>query len=161
MMTWVEPAATFFDRIEATDHLFESMPSGRVIAFITSSTAEWFSRPFQAMQPRAPATTRRTSSTERSTRAIVSIASAVPAADVMAREDVFGITSPCAATIGTTIMVMRLPGMPPIECLSTTIGSSQVSFSANDVRTRASATTSAVDRLRVAETRNAATSRSA
>ena len=38
----------------------------------------------------------------------------------MARDDVFGIVSPCAATIGTTIMEVRFPGMPPIQCLSTT-----------------------------------------
>jgi hypothetical protein len=29
---------------------------------------------------------------------------------------------PCAATIGTTIMEVRLPGMPPMLCLSTTTG---------------------------------------
>ena len=41
----------------------------------------------------------------------------------MAREEVFGIGRPWAATIGTTIIEVRLPGMPPIQCLSTTIGS--------------------------------------
>ena len=41
----------------------------------------------------------------------------------MAREEVLGIGSPCAATIGTTIIEVRLPGMPPMQCLSTTIGS--------------------------------------
>jgi hypothetical protein len=30
---------------------------------------------------------------------------------------------PCAPTIGTAIIDVRLPGMPPIECLSTTIAS--------------------------------------
>ena len=45
----------------------------------------------------------------------------------MAREEVFGIGSPCAATIGTTIMDVRLPGIPPMQCLSTTIGSGHFS----------------------------------
>ncbi len=78
------------------------------------------------MQPRAASVTAsRISAASRSTRAIASIASAVPDADVIARDDVFGISRPNAATIGTTISVMRLPGTPPIECLSTTIGSPQ------------------------------------
>ena len=29
------------------------------------------------------------------------------------------MVSPCAATIGTTIMEVRLPGIPPMQCLST------------------------------------------
>jgi len=52
--------------------------------------------------------------------------SAVPAGEVIARDDVFGIVSPCAATIGTTIIEVRLPGIPPMQCLSTTIGLSHV-----------------------------------
>ena len=48
--------------------------------------------------------------------------SAVPAGEVIAREDVLGIVRPCAATIGTTIIDVRLPGIPPMQCLSTTIG---------------------------------------
>jgi hypothetical protein len=45
--------------------------------------------------------------------------SAVPAGEVMAREDVFGIVRPAAATIGTTSMLdLLLPGMPPMLCLS-------------------------------------------
>ena len=48
--------------------------------------------------------------------------SAVPAGEVIAREDVLGMVRPCAATIGTTIMEVRFPGMPPMQCLSTTIG---------------------------------------
>jgi len=35
----------------------------------------------------------------------------------MARHDVFGIVRPKAATIATTIGVVRLPGKPPTECL--------------------------------------------
>ena len=51
--------------------------------------------------------------------------SAVPAGEVIAREEVFGIVSPKAATIGTTMSVVRLPGNPPMQCLSTTSGLSQ------------------------------------
>lgn len=51
--------------------------------------------------------------------------SAVPAGEVMAREDVFGIVSPCAATIATTIGVVRFPGKPPTQCLSITGETSQ------------------------------------
>ena len=65
---------------------------------------------------------------------------------------------PCAATIGVTIRVMRLPGMPPIECLSATIGSSQCSGVEKPERTRASATTSSSLSERVAATRKAAIS---
>ena len=32
------------------------------------------------------------------------------------------MVSPWAATIGTTIMEVRFPGMPPMQCLSTTTG---------------------------------------
>lgn len=55
--------------------------------------------------------------------------SAVPAGLVIARDEVFGMTRPCEATIATTIGVVRLPGSPPTECLSTTIGASQASRS--------------------------------
>ena len=41
----------------------------------------------------------------------------------MALDDVFGIFKPRAATIGTTMGVVRLFGIPPMECLSTTIQS--------------------------------------
>ena len=33
------------------------------------------------------------------------------------------MVSPCAATIGTTIIEVRFPGIPPMQCLSTTMGS--------------------------------------
>ena len=54
--------------------------------------------------------------------------SAVPAGEVIARDDVFGIVRPCAATIGTTIIDVRFPGIPPMQCLSTTIGLFHPSF---------------------------------
>ena len=46
--------------------------------------------------------------------------SAVPAGEVMARDEVLGHRMPWAATMGTTSMEVRLPGMPPMQCLSTT-----------------------------------------
>ncbi len=52
--------------------------------------------------------------------------SAVPAGEVIALDDVFGMVSPNAATIGTIIKVVRFPGKPPTQCLSTTTFSSQV-----------------------------------
>ena len=46
--------------------------------------------------------------------------SAVPAGEVIARDEVLGHSMPWAATMGTTSMDVRLPGMPPMQCLSTT-----------------------------------------
>src|SRR5690606_19017244 len=57
-----------------------------------------------------------------STFARTSIVSAVPAGDVIARDEVFGIRTPQAATMGTTIMDVRLPGIPPAQCLSMIAG---------------------------------------
>ena len=68
--------------------------------------------------------------------------SAVPAGEVMAREEVFGIISPCAATIGTTIIEVRLPGMPPMQCLSTTILRSHFSWVPASAMARDSASNS-------------------
>ena len=87
----------------------------------------------------AASTTSFISSTLRSTRASTSMVSAVPAGEVMARDEVFGIVRPCAATIGTTIIEVRLPGMPPMQCLSTTIGASQCQLRAGLAPSPASA----------------------
>ena len=51
---------------------------------------------------------------------------ALEAALVIARDEVLGMTRPRAAAIETTIGVVRLPGSPPIECLSSTTGRFQV-----------------------------------
>ena len=51
--------------------------------------------------------------------------SAVPAGEVIAREEVLGITRPLAAAMATTSGVVRLPGRPPTQCLSTTSGEGQ------------------------------------
>ena len=48
----------------------------------------------------------------------VSTRSAVPAGEVIAREEVLGIVNPAAATMGTTSMLVLSPGMPPTLCLS-------------------------------------------
>ena len=76
------------------------------------------------MQPPSCSTTRCICWAVNSTGARVSIVSAVPAGEVMAREDVLGISKPQAATIGTTSSVVRLPGKPPMQCLSATTGAS-------------------------------------
>ena len=55
---------------------------------------------------------------ERFTGQRVSTRSAVPAGEVMAREEVLGIVYPAAATMGTTSMLVLSPGMPPTLCLS-------------------------------------------
>ena len=57
---------------------------------------------------------------ENSTLATASITSAVPAAEVIALEEVLGITSPVEAQIETMIGVVLLPAIPPIPCLSAT-----------------------------------------
>jgi hypothetical protein len=122
---WLEPPETFFDMIEAAICSAVSMPSGRSTEIITSLAGERFTRPAQTMHPPQHSTTVRISSALRSTRARTSIVSAVPAGEVMAREDVLGIERLCAATIGATMSDVRLPGMPPIEGLSTRVRSRQ------------------------------------
>ena len=52
--------------------------------------------------------------------------SAVPAGEVMAREEVLGMVSPQAAAMATTMGVVRLPGSPPTLCLSATTGTLQL-----------------------------------
>src|SRR3989338_6644714 len=60
--------------------------------------------------------------------AIDSITSAVPAAEVIARDEVFGIVIPKAAQIDTTMGVVLFPATPPIECLSAIFLEFQVIF---------------------------------
>ncbi len=52
-----------------------------------------------------------------STFEIVSITSAVPEAEVIAREEVFGRVSPTDAQIATVIGVVLFPATPPMQCL--------------------------------------------
>ena len=59
---------------------------------------------------------------------MTSIVSAVPAGEVMAREEVFGTVRPREAQMATTIGVVRLPGRPPTQCLSAMGARSQLSL---------------------------------
>ncbi|OIQ63322.1 hypothetical protein GALL_551360 [mine drainage metagenome] len=68
--------------------------------------------------------------------------SAVPAGEVIARDDVLGMVRPKAVTMATTIGVVRLPGKPPTECLSTTIPAGQVKRSPASTIARVRATVS-------------------
>ena len=116
----VEPAAIFFDRIDATIWPGESMPSGRSTEIRMSSAGDRSALPPQARQPLVSRTIFCRRSTGSSTSASISIVSAVPAGEVIARDEVFGHSMPCAVTMGTTSIDVRLPGMPPMQCLSTT-----------------------------------------
>jgi hypothetical protein len=124
--TWVEPAAAFLDSTEATSCPSVSSSSGRSTRIRMSSAGLRPRAPPQAMQPPSRSTTRRSAGRSSVTGAQVSIVSAVPAGEVMAREEVFGMVRPKAVTIGTTTSVVRLPGSPPTECLSTMGAPSQV-----------------------------------
>lgn len=124
-----DPAAIFLDRTEAT-----SWPSlSRSSAFSTrikrSSAGLKDTEPPQTTQPFSFSTTLRIAATSRSTLVSTSIVSAVPAGDVMARDDVLGMVKPCAATMATTIGVVLLPGKPPTQCLSTISSCPQSSLS--------------------------------
>ena len=63
----------------------------------------------------------------------------VPEGDVIAREDVFGMVRPAAATMGTTMSVVRFPGSPPTQCLSATTGAGQLRRSPTSIIARVSA----------------------
>ena len=89
----VEPAAIFFDMIEATICSRVSRLSGRSTEIRISSAGDRLTWPPQIRQPLHAATMAFISSTPTSTRASTSIVSAVPAGEVIAREDVFGIVS--------------------------------------------------------------------
>lgn len=96
------------------------MPSCFSILIIFESAGTIPNPPPQTRQAFVFFTIFLTSSKENSTFAIVSITSAVPDAEVIARDELFGIINPAAAQIETTIGVVLFPGIPPIECLSTT-----------------------------------------
>ena len=76
----------------------------------------------------------------------------------MARDEVLGILSPCAATIGTTIIEVRLPGMPPMQCLSTIMSPFHVSLPPTDAIARVSDSTSSAVVKRALAIRKAAIS---
>lgn len=98
------------------------MASGRSTEIMMSSAGERLTCPPHTRQPLMSVICFCMASTLISTLASTSIVSAVPAGEVIARDEVFGIGRPWAETIGTTIIEVRLPGMPPMQCLSTTNG---------------------------------------
>jgi hypothetical protein len=141
--TWVAPAAAFLDITEATIRPSLSSPSGRSTRISKSSAglsatarptprSHLPARPHAAWWPGSSATGAR-----------VSMVSAVPAGEVIARDDVLGINRPQAATIGTTSSVVRLLGRPPTQCLSSTICCCQSSRCPTATMARVSAMVSA------------------
>ena len=94
-----------------------------------SSAGLSLTAPPHTTQPPSRSTTRRMAAVSRSTGAMVSMVSAVPAGDVIARDEVFGIMRPSEATIATMIGVVRFPGSPPTQCLSTMMPAGHLSRS--------------------------------
>ena len=119
MSTCVAPTLFFLARIEATICASVSISIGRSTVIRMSSAGASSSAPPHAMQRAGRSTTWRIRSGASATSASVPIVSAVPAGLVIAREEVLGTVRPSAARIGTTIIVVRLPGTPPTQCLST------------------------------------------
>jgi len=138
----VEPAAAFFERIDATIWPCESRLSGRSTDIRASSAGARCALPPPAMQPRSLRTLRRIVSSGISTCASTSMVSAAPVGEAIARLEVFGISMPCVATIGTTSSEVRLPGIPPMQCLSATSGSRQWRRSPDSIIARVSLSTS-------------------
>src|SRR5574337_739537 len=89
------------------------------------SAGAMFIAPPQTTQPPLLFTAARIWRSSRSTGASMAMVSAVPAGEVIAREEVLGMVRPMAVAMATTIGVVRLPASPPMQCLSTTIGRSQ------------------------------------
>ena len=91
---WVEPAAIFLDKMEATICAGESSDSGRSTAISTSSAGDRSAVLPQARQPRWVRTISESFSKGSSTSANTSMVSAVPAGEVMARDEVLGHRMP-------------------------------------------------------------------
>ena len=123
----VAPAVFFFERIEAIICPSVSIPIGRSTVISTSSAGARSSAPPQAMHAPVRSTTSRIRCGESATSASTPMVSAVPDGLVIARDEVFGTVRPSVARIGTTIMDVRLPGMPPMQCLSATTSASNSS----------------------------------
>ena len=115
---YFEPTDIFLDRIDARSWGSTSKFSSRSTRTILSSEGASPNEPPHAKQAPVLFTTCLIFDIGRSTCVIVSITSAVPAADVIALEDVFGIVNPATAQIAMTIGVVRFPATPPMECLS-------------------------------------------
>ena len=159
--TSLAPTAAFFDRTLATNWPMLSKSSGLSMRIKRSSAGLRFSLPPQTMQPPSASTTLRKARASRSTGAMTSMVSAVPAGDVIALDEVFGIKCPAAAMIATTIGVVRLPGSPPTQCLSSTWRPPQSSVSPAACIARVNAVVSArFNRSPAQAVTNAAKSRS-
>jgi len=114
----VLPVDIFFERIDAINWDSGSIFNKRSTLISLSSAGASPSAPPQARHALVFFTTCFSSFSGRTTSAIVSIVSTVPAALVIALEEVFGIVIPAAAHIATTIGVVLFPAIPPMECLS-------------------------------------------
>ena len=112
------PAAIFFDIIDARSCGSTSRFNRRSTWMILSSDGANPNEPPHARQAPVFLTTCFIFFIGSSTFDIVSITSAVPDAEVIALEDVFGRVSPTAAQIAMTIGVVRFPAIPPMQCLS-------------------------------------------
>ena len=96
-----------------------SMPRGYSTLMNKSSAGASSRLPPQTRQPFVLWTVSCISLLVRFTGHRVSMRSAVPAGEVIARLLVLGMVYPAAATMGTTRMLVLSPGIPPTLCLST------------------------------------------
>ena len=86
------------------------MPKGYSTLMMRSSAGARFTDPPHAKVPPVDSAMLRSLLASRSTLVNTSTMSEVPAAELIARDEVFGINSPAAATMGTTIRVILFPG---------------------------------------------------
>ncbi len=113
---WVEPAATFFDRMDATIWPGESIDSGRSTEISTSSAGDSAAVPPQARQPRCSRTISDRRAIGSSTlERLHGVGGACGRCD-RARGRL-GHSMPCAATMGTT-SIDRFRGCRSMQCLS-------------------------------------------
>jgi len=110
----VAPTQYFLAIIDASICPSASMLSGCSIRIILSSAGARFTAPPHTMNPPTSLIIFLSLLIGRLTGANTSIVSAVPAGDVIALLLVFGTMHPAATRIGTTSIVVLLPGTPPM-----------------------------------------------
>ncbi len=110
--------AIFFAITEQRARLWGSSANGYSTFMNKSSAGARLTPPPQHIIPFVWLTISTIFSALNVTGARTSMVSAVPEAEVMALDDVFGMVRPAAATIGTIKRVTLFPGTPPILCLS-------------------------------------------
>ncbi len=110
--------AIFFAITEHIARLWGSSARGCSTFMKTSSAGARFTPPPQQMIPFVSFTISTISLELKVTGARTSIVSAVPDAEVIALDDVFGTVRPADATIGTMRRETLFPGTPPMLCLS-------------------------------------------